>query len=133
LKPQKMNYKQFEHKVKTMSAHDIIMSMVEGLRKPRTEIDMYTFGRIKEGICYGCAATNAILHVMDAGTKEEVVDHISASNAYRSYAMKKFELAIDWLRRGRMDMYNEVAVVFGIAKITPIPGVKLPCLDADYT
>ena len=129
-----MNYQEFENKVKSMSAHDIIMSMVDGLRYPRTEIDMYTFGYEEDGICYGCAATNAILHIMDAN-KEEVEDHIDGRRAagYKASTTKQFEYAIDQLRKGSVSGYNRWAKDCGIAQITPIPGHVLPCLYNDYT
>lgn len=129
-----MNYTEFENKVKSMSAHDIIMAMVDGLRKPRTKIDMSTFGAIEEGVCYGCAATNAILHIMEA-SKEEVKDHIRTFPDYRLCPpfVTHFESAMDYLRRGRVDDYNYFTAKLGIAPITPFPGQKLPRLGNNYT
>src|SRR5690606_19420730 len=97
-----MNYTEFENKVKSMTAHDIIMSMVDGLRYPRTEIDMWTFGAIEEGVCYGCAATNAILHIMGVDNYEYVNEHIRTSlgNKNRPPFVTQFEHAIDRLRCG---------------------------------
>lgn len=129
-----MNYTEFENKIKSMNAHDIIMAMVEGLRKPRTKIDMATFGRMRDGICYGCAATNAILHIMKA--REDELENYIIVPQYRAYLLSAvyiFESAIDWLRRGRVGMYNLDAKYYGFAKITPIPGLELPCLENDYT
>src|SRR5690606_17130474 len=129
-----MNYKELEKKVKSMTAHDIIMAMVEGLRNPRTKIDMDTFGGIRDGICYGCAATNAILHIMDA-EEEEVRDHIleCESHAYRTLNLSIFENAIDYLRRGMVDLYNQYASHLGIAQVTPMLGLELPSLSNNYT
>ena len=130
-----MNYEQFEKKVKSMTANDIIMAMVKGLRKPRTIIDMETFGRMENRICYGCAATNAVLQIMKAD-EEEVMEHIigHASEVYISSAAYQFELAIDGLKNGKVDLYNKYAINAGFAQIKPIPGVKkLPCLWDDYT
>lgn len=129
-----MNYTEFEKKVKSMNAHDIIMAMVEGLRTPRTKIDMLTFGEIEDGICYGCAATNAILHIVDAN-KEEVVDHIRDRkfDADGARALEQFEIEIDWLRRGMVDQYNQYAKYYDFAPITPMPGLELPPLYDDYT
>jgi hypothetical protein len=137
-----MNYAELEKKVKTMSAHDIIMAMVEGLRSPRTRIDMHSFGYImRGGVCYGCAATNAILHIMEA-KEYEVADHIRdrVPIDYLAFIMCKvdsflntFELAIDLLRCGCVAQYNQYAADFGIAQITPMPGQKLPWLYNDYT
>src|SRR5690606_32735940 len=100
-----MNYQEFEKKVKSMTAHDIIMAMVEGLRNPRTKIDMRTFGKMEEGICYGCAATNAVLHIMEA-KDEEVVGHIlECENETYDDFLFRFERAIDYLRGGDVDNY----------------------------
>lgn len=129
-----INYKEVEEKIRTMTAHDIIMAMVEGVRNPRTVIDMDDFGYIKDSICYGCAATNAILHIMEAGD-EEAVDHVRGreSEGYRASALWPFEDAIDCLRRGRVGYYNLYAEYCGIALITPIPGQLLPILLDNYT
>ncbi len=128
-----MNYTEFESKVKSMSAHDIIMAMVEGLRQPRTKIDMKTFGEIRWGICYGCAATNAILHIMAAKEDEEIKGYIRTATDYVISPLFQFESAIDYLRRGFVSRYNDQAKALGIAPITPMPGQELPRLDNDYT
>lgn len=130
-----IDYKKFEEKVKSMSAYEIIMSMVEGLRNPKTEIDMGTFGEIRDGVCFGCAATNAILNIMDVGTEQEVVDHIFGrrSRDYKGSTLWQFENAIDQLRQGGVGCYNEYAREFGFVQITPIPGEKLPRLSNNYT
>lgn len=129
-----MEYKQFENKVKSMTAHDIIMAMVEGLRNPRTVIDMKSFGHMEGVICYGGAATNAILHIMEA-SKEEVEDYVRdrGSLVYRPFFVYLLEVVIDRLRRGDVYQLNRYATNFGIAQINPIPGVKFPYLDTDYT
>ncbi len=132
-----MNYAEFEKKIKSMSAHDIIMAMVNGLRSPRTKIDMTTFGEIREGICYGCAATNAILNIMNANKKEVEAHSKLRSTQFRSthddYTLYDFEYAIDLLRCGLLESYNDYVKDLGIAQITPIPGQELPVLDNDYT
>ena len=130
-----MNYAEFEKKVKSMTAHDIIMTMVEGLRQPRTKIDMNTFGLIKGGICYGCAATNAILHIMNAN-EEEVKDHVLECEeriSSTSSFLDRFEMGIDRLRRGWVDEYNRQAMYFDFAQITPMPGLDLLRLGNNYT
>lgn len=129
-----MNYTEFENKVKSMTAHDIIMSMVYGLRSPRTKIDMSTFGEIKEGTCYGCAATNLILNIMDIN-EDKVVYHILAreSMAHGDDFLGQFENAIDLLRLGQVHYYNSYAMSYGFAPITPMPDFRLPPLEDDYT
>src|SRR5690606_9344937 len=129
-----MNYTEFEKKVKSMSAHDIIMAMVDGLRNPRTKINMRTFGEIRDGICYGCAATNAVLRIMDA-KEEEVEEHFHGrrSDSYKASPLWQFESAINFLRCGMVGLYNECAAEIGIAPITPMPGLYLLRLGNNYT
>ncbi len=127
-----INYQEFEEKIKSMSAYDIIMAMVEGLRNPKTRIDMSTFGLMIEGICFGCAATNAILHIMDANG-EEVKSHVTYASIYDDYPLYGFESAINDLRCGLLVTYNANATRLGLARITPMPGQILPVLRNDYT
>ena len=102
----------FEDKVKAMSAKEIIMAMVEGLQNPTTDrIDMSTFGNIHDGLCYGCAATNAICRIAGKnfeyglpnllGTRARITDSIG------SYAIvDRLERAIDYLRLGNIRKCN---------------------------
>lgn len=130
-----MNYKEFEKKVRSMTSHDIIMSMVDGLRKPRTEINMMSYGYMRDGVCFGCAATNAILRIMDVFDKEEVEDHILGRkyDASRPLTLAPFEKAINYLRLGNVSEYNYYAMAFDFARIKPMPGLDLPYLHNDYT
>lgn len=127
-----LNYAEIDKKIKSMSAHEIIMAMVEGLRKPRTEIDMRTFAAKNNDICFGCAATNAILHIINADD-DEVKSHITYRYMHNEDPLCAFEIAIDCLRRGNLLHYNACAEGSGFAQITPIPGQKLPYLGNDYT
>lgn len=127
-----MNYKEFERKIRSMSAHDIIMSMVEGLRNPKTKIDMGTYRAIRNGVCFGCAATNAVLHIMNAN-EEEVRSHVAYRQKCDNFQLRYFEYAINRLRLGWLDWYNEYAAHLGLAQIVPIPEQELPRLGNDYT
>lgn len=125
-----INYEELKRKIHSLSAHDIIMSMVEGLRNPRTKIDMRYFGYINDGGCFGCAATNTILHIMDANV-DETKSHIAAICGYSP--LRDFDYTIDKLRRGNLTYYNILAKALDYAHITPIPGQELPVLDNGYT
>lgn len=124
-----MNIKQ---KIQSMSAHDIIMAMVEGLENPVTEINMATYGDIVDDICYGCAATNAICKIGNFEAKPFIIA--------RKYAVRKptesfisiFEHAIDKLRRGDIGDYNMLAKEGGFATIDRRVN-NLPLLDNYYT
>lgn len=127
-----IKYTEIAKKIHSMSAHDIIMAMVEGLRNPKTRIDMGTYGEMREGICFGCAATNAVLHIIDAN-EEEVRSHVAYRHKYDNFQLRYFGYAINRLRQGWVDWYNEHAYNLGIAQINPIPGQELPRLNNDYT
>ena len=127
-----IDYKEIEEKIKSMSAHDIIMSMVEGLRNPKARVDMGTYGAMRKGVCYVHAATNAILHIVDAN-EEEVEAYVKYRSTCVDYPLWGLKGAIGRLSLGWMDSYNEYAKALGFAQIVPIPGQKLPKLRNDYT
>jgi hypothetical protein len=130
--------KTFEEKVKSMSAKEIIMAMVEGLRNPYTKIDMSTFGYVETVIetkffglikkemkvCYGCAAMNTVCLI------ENIDFAMNASILAHDSFVAKFEKAIDWLRKGNEYMYNDIAIENGFATIRC--SEILPCLRNDY-
>ncbi len=122
-------------KIKSMSGYDIVMAMINGLKKEHVKISMETFGDAlydkQNGfyICFGCAATNAVCEI--AGRS---YDYYNIFGPYRSKFMgieraflDGFESAIDTLRRGDIVAYNEDAVVCGFA-ILPVPEKELPVL-----
>lgn len=106
-------YTNLEGKIKSMSAKEIILAMVDGLMNPVTKIDMYTFGWYEDGICYGCAATNAICRI---GMLDPEVELLSISGPkYRKYSdlISGFEDAVDCLRNGYIKRYNSLAQKYG--------------------
>lgn len=111
----------FEDKVKSMKFSEIMQTMITGLKYPRTKIDMQTYGKSEKGVCYGCAATNAILRL---GNVKEITPLINTTagraeltNCESVYFLDCFESAIDSLRRGNLDWYLDYAHSIGIAKI----------------
>lgn len=130
-----MNIKE---KIQSMSAKEIIMAMVDGLKNPITEIDMSTYGNVIYGVCYGCAATNTICNLMNI-TKE---DFIKANPKHTSKYLflneddKKFvgyfESAIDCLRTGYIQDYNTYAKIRNFATIIGEEDC-VPMLSNDYT
>lgn len=125
----------FEDKVKSMSAREIILAMVESLRHPVTKIDMGTFGDVKHGNCYGCAATNVICKIGDVSIDSLYLmkGHFDVEVLkWRKSFLSNFEEAIDFLRRGDLHCYNELAGFSGFAKIKDNDHY-LPELDNDFT
>lgn len=53
----------FQDKIQSMKASEIIRAMISGLRKEHVKIDMTTFGAARNGTCFGCAATNAVCEI----------------------------------------------------------------------
>jgi hypothetical protein len=136
----------FEEKVRSMTAKEIIMAMVEGLVRPPTiNVDMGTFGETRKPkhllgflmkpICYGCAATNTICKI--AGIKfttsniGEAYTRAAAINAETQFLLR-FERAIDALRSGEIFTYNSYARQIEIATIEQQPDFDLPRLHNDY-
>ena len=130
-----MKSKKFKQKVQAMTAKEIIMSMVEGLQDPVTEIKMSTFFRNRNNVCYGCAATNAICKIEGLtvaylkGHKEE--NTMSRIYGDTDYFMNAFEIAIDKLRIGLIAPYNTIARVNGFAEIKE--AIEVPRLKDNYT
>lgn len=122
-------YKNLEEKIKSMSAKEIILAMVDSLKNPVTKVNMYSFGSYEDGICYGCAATNAICRI---GMLDPEVELLSISGPkYRNYSdlISGFEDAIDCLRNGYIKRYNSLAQKYGFATITE--STELPKIDND--
>jgi hypothetical protein len=122
----------FKDIVTSMSAAEIIMAMVNGLKNPYTVVDMRTYGQIKmvnkRQVCYGCAATNTICAI--AG---ELIDVSREGRCmYGGPFLMKFEAAINALRTGDITWYNFLAGPLGIQTIKRTDQY-LPVLDNKYT
>jgi hypothetical protein len=125
----------FEQKVRAMSAKEIIMAMVNGLRKQNVIIKMSTYGHYDFGYCYGCAATNTICEI--SGIKfngSEIDNPVSRAKHIKTNPifLDNFEAAIDQLREGIISGYNYYAKKIGIATINGTD-FDLPRLEtSDY-
>jgi hypothetical protein len=120
-----------EQKIIGLSAKEIIMAMVNGLRKRHVCVDMSTFGHKSDnGVCFGCAATNTLIEV--SGISEE--EAINTSELFLSTLISGFEKAIDCLRCGDIYSYN-IYSEYGlcIPEIVNPESIYLPALTDDYT
>ena len=125
----------FEQKVRNMTAKEIIMAMVNGLKKQHVNVDMLSFGHEQDGICFGCAATNAACEISgknygsgDIHGKELRSIHMGCSRRFLS----DFEMAIDELRKGNVFLFNHYARRIGIATIKiKVLNFELPRLNTD--
>lgn len=131
----------FEEKVKSMTGKEIVMAMVEGLQEPCTVIDMNTFGETKDGICFGCAATNTVCKITGikptklSAMLEDWDADAEVFNIKDPHFLMNFEYAINKLRNGSINpedwfgnSYNGYARLLGIA-ILPEPKGRLPHLN----
>lgn len=133
----------FDEKVKSMSAKEIIMSMVNGLKNPSTKIDMGTFGSVDavkflgltvKETCYGCAAINTICNISGKKITPKAIDGCSNRADFVDSSklfIRSFEEAIDHLRSGNIRLYNILAREEGFAEIKGKPYLILPLLLTD--
>lgn len=110
----------FKQTVQQMTAKEIIMAMVNGLEKEHVKVNMDTYGGFRNGVCYGCAATNAICEI--AGVTFDDPQILSTDGRARFIStdydfIDNFECAINHLRSGYIEDYNEMAKYIGIAEI----------------
>jgi hypothetical protein len=121
----------FEEKVKSMTAKGIILTMIDALENPVVRIDMNSFGYEYNGICFGCAATNTVCKISGVTFTPDDINLYDGQwkvvNTDHSF-LQGFEHAIDSLRQGDIQFYNNNARKIGIAEIEDY-GIELPCID----
>ena len=129
----------FEEKVRSMTAKEIIMAMVEGLENPVTKMDMSTFGYVLKGVCYGCAATNTICKIAGFDEEKTAKTLKSLLTGFRnSYLgdyefVQSFEFAIDLLRLANIEQCNHYLKNIRLPQIVNPKGIVLPALYDYYT
>ena len=114
-----MKQSSFEKKVKSMKGSEIIRAMLRGLAKEHVRVRMCSFGEFHNGICFGCAATNTVCEISGIVFTPMTIDvlrHGAALNADPEFVYG-FEGAIDSLRNGWLDAYNNCAEEYGFALI----------------
>ena len=96
-------------KIKSLTPYELIDAMIQGLKNPSCQIDMRSFGHEIDGICFGCAATNAIQYLSG---KKFTPDNIDGTYNRAEYlkldkgVLNSFEFAIDHLRCGSIYTAN---------------------------
>lgn len=114
-----MKNKRFEniHKVS-----DIVDTMIRGLKKEWVKVKMNTFGQKKDGICFGCAATNTLCELMQESFSLETIENRATQFNYDISIedLSIFEVAIDALRGGFLDEFCA-----GILTISDVIGISL--------
>jgi|TARA_R110000868_G_scaffold74337_13_gene215017 hypothetical protein len=130
----------FKEQVQKLSAKEIVMSMVNGLRNPAVKVRMETygdslpikslFGLVTKEVCIGCAATNTICNLTKVkftpksikNRSYTIEEHLGNGKIYEDLDgacifLAEFETAIDFLRQGSINSYNDIASSNGFAKI----------------
>lgn len=133
----------FETRIKTMKASELVMAMVEGLRKPRLEVNMGAFGATirrypdipekPDVICVGCAASNAICEIAGRTYKPAEVglrwDRAGALGVSED-ALYNVEYGFNQLRLGKMESAGFYFQAAGMkAELGAYYPGKLPTLD----
>lgn len=135
-------YTKLEEKIKSMTPKEVILSMIDGLENPVMEVLLTNWGTRENGICYGCAAANAICKLGGLDPKEEFVitqDMYYDTNHSRLYIenseiVEDFENAINDLRLGNIRYCNQWLNEIGIPEIKSINNQLLPQItDDNYT
>jgi hypothetical protein len=129
----KIDLENFANKVRAMSAKELIMAMVNGLEKEWVAVSMNTYGMLaSDGICYGCAATNAICEIIGAPTTP---DEPNWGNRFykerKSTFMCELEMAYNWLRTGFINDANYYFKKLGCATIDNPNNIRLAQLESD--
>lgn len=126
----------FIEKVKSMKPSEIVQAMIDGLRARHAQIRMSSFGQIIDGVCYGCAATNAILHIDSttinyykyiSGEEYEVFDNEIAE------FIEQFEAIINDLRCNRVFGANLTCYELLGFRLPDDYGKSLPYLGDNFT
>lgn len=88
--------------------------MIRGLEAEHIKVDMRNFGYYAGGVCFGCAATNALCELSG-----KVFDRDSILTTKRArflgeetHLVHRFELLIDTLRRGSLCGFNAILYRF---------------------
>jgi len=120
----------FEEKVKSMTAKELVMAMVNGLKAEHINVDMDVYGDSRNGVCFGCAATNAICEIAGIVFDVDLISHTSyRCRAVGSdfYFFNALEFMFNDLRMGDVEGFNEYADSIGVARLKE-PSVPLPPL-----
>ena len=122
----------FKTHIKNMTFKDVVLAMVNGLRKRHVEIDMSVFARVDRGVCFGCAATNFICEVTGSKfTKDTIFNRELATDGDKTL-LRHVEDCIEALRKGNVGLYNELIDRCGLPP-APDDYVPGPYLSTEYT
>lgn len=92
-----------KHYLPTPSA--ALTAMCDGLEAEHVQVDMSTYGEKRNGVCYGCAATNTIIEAVPWLGLEDLAENGAEGFAYvvpddYKIEVSRFESSIDDARLG---------------------------------
>lgn len=126
----------FEEIVRSLTAKELILTMVRGLEAERFHIDMGSYGHVAWGTCFGCAATSAVLEIaVDRITPKDacsVWTSLSNKLGCSTDYLKSFEKSVDYIRSGTLRSYNASTerVYAGLPLIEYPENITLPALTS---
>lgn len=108
----------------------VIRAMINGLRKQHVKVKMSVFGYYEDGVCFGCAATNALCEIKG---EKFIGKEINKRNSRAMFMnidrteIARFEISVDALRRGMVRDYDydmDTHIPEDISRY-----IHLPCLN----
>jgi hypothetical protein len=107
-------------------ASDVVAAMIGGLKNPppKFKIHMEFFGRTNGTVCYGCAATCAVMQISGKVFTPENFYIRAKTTGYSFDDYLDFEIAVDSFRRGELSGLENL-----IGTALPEPKIFLPELQ----
>lgn len=122
---------------KDLTGIDILEAMIIGLEKEWVKVNMNVYSMLYNGICFGCAATNALCELIQKPLpkiyflKGDRLEYYSKHSLLDKYTLGMLEVAIDFLRSGNIINYNSICESEFPQLILPILDLELPKLNTE--
>lgn len=110
-------------KILEMKPSQAIQMIIDVNHKPVVKLEQNSFGKVKEGVCYGCTATNMLLSMCELKGVLEIsealrirdrhhntighryIGYVNGLGVEDSFTVYLFESAIDNLRQGFLNSF----------------------------
>ena len=108
----------FKEKLQSMTIKNIVLMVIDAVENPVVTLNFDTFGKVINGVCCGCAATNSLCKmsakVFDNNSIEKRAAFIDIKNMT---LVSAFESSIDDLRNIDFYWYNYLADKYNYAQL----------------
>lgn len=111
----------FKEKIRNLTAPEIIRAMVEGLKNPAVKIQMATFGTVANGVCYGCAATATIAHLMGIEKTTPKMWDLEGEFLYSPIAD---QIGWNWIQTGWVELEDLEDAIDYLRRVIWIDSIK---------